>query len=60
MGQTSIRGVVYPPSEISNLDFDLVIISISEYAEEIRTNLINKYGLCFTLFSSLHFILFEE
>ena len=45
MGQTSIRGVVYPPSEISNLDFDLVIISISEYAEEIRTNLINKYGV---------------
>lgn len=37
--------VVYPPSEIPNLDFDLVIISISEYAEEIRNNLINKYGV---------------
>lgn len=33
------------PSEIKQVDFDLIIIAISEYEEEIRSELINKYSV---------------
>lgn len=44
-GKHLYGGVVYPPSEIPKLDFDLVVISISTYAEEIKNDLINNYGV---------------
>lgn len=36
---------VYPPGVISELKPDLVVIAISEYETEIRTLLIEKYGM---------------
>ena len=36
---------VLSPSKISEIDFDLIIIGISEYAEEITQDLIDKYGV---------------
>lgn len=44
-GKTLYGGYVYPPSEITNLQFDLVIISISTYAEAIKQDLISKYKI---------------
>ena len=36
---------VYKPAEISGLDFDVLIISIAEYAKEIKEDLVGKYGI---------------
>lgn len=36
---------VLPPSKISEVEYDLIIIAISEYEKEITDDLINKYGV---------------
>lgn len=36
---------VYAPSEISKLEYDLIIIGISEYEKEITEDLVTKYGV---------------
>ncbi len=38
-------GEVLPPSKISNVEYDLIIIGISEYEKEITQDLVNKYGV---------------
>lgn len=38
-------GKVIAPSEIKQFDFDLIIIAVSKYEEEIRNGLVNKYGV---------------
>lgn len=38
-------GKVIAPSEIKQIDFDLIIIAVSEYEAEIRDGLVNKYGV---------------
>lgn len=47
MGQTSVRnpGGVIPPSKICEIEYDLIIIGISEYEKEITDDLVNKYGV---------------
>jgi len=44
-GKRLYNRVVYPPADIPDLDFDLVIISISTYAEAIKKELVNTYGV---------------
>lgn len=38
-------GRVLPPSKIPEIDYDLIIIAISEYEKEITNDLVNKYGV---------------
>ena len=38
-------GGVIPPSKISEVDYDLIIIGIPEYEKEITNDLVNKYGV---------------
>lgn len=44
-GKQIFGGVVYPPDKISQLDFDLLIISIAEYGEAIKKDLLEQYGV---------------
>lgn len=37
--------VVYPPSKIIDIKFDLIIIASSKYKEEITSELVNNYGI---------------
>lgn len=57
-------GEVIAPSEIKQLDFDLIVIGISEYEEEIRNELIHKYGVdkdkIATYLPQVHNIKWEE
>lgn len=44
-GANICTGGVLPPSKISQIEYDLIIISISEYEKEITDDLVNKYGV---------------
>jgi len=55
---------VIAPSEITDVEFDLLIIGISEYEEEIRNDLVGKYGVdekkIATYLPQVHGIKWEE
>lgn len=38
-------GEVYPPSELKNIEFDLIIVSQGRYRQEIISELVNKYDI---------------
>lgn len=38
-------GVVYSPSELRKIEFDLIIVSQGKYRNEIISELVNKYGI---------------
>ena len=44
-GKEFYGGVVYPPAEIKQLDFDLLIISIAEHGDVIKKALLEEYGV---------------
>ena len=44
-GKELYGGVVYSPKQLSELTFDLIIISIAYYAEEIKKKLIEEYKI---------------
>ena len=44
-GKEFFGGVVYPPAEIKQLDFDLLIISIAEHGDVIKKALLEEYGV---------------
>lgn len=58
-----IRGVI-PPSKICEIEYDLIIIGISEYEKEITDDLVNKYGVdknkIATYHPQMHGIQWEE